>query len=312
MKQLVEIIIPTYKPGDRIRLLLQSLAGQTYPAVHVHIINTEEEYWKEEFIPDMGEVTVRVTHIKPEEFDHGGTRALGVKQSQGEFVLFMTQDAVPADADMVAKLVEALEAVPDAAVAYARQLPAEGQSDYIENFTRKFNYPEQSHIKSRDDIKTMGIKAFFCSDVCAMYRKSLYNAVGGFVSPTVFNEDMIFAADAINAGYKVVYCAEAKVYHSHRYTGMQLIRRNFDMGVSQRDYSERFRVVSSEKEGTRLVRQTAGYLFKSGKGYLVIRLIWTSACKYIGYLLGKHYNVLPKSIVRGLSLSRGYWDRKLG
>ena len=290
--------------------MLKALLEQTYPVNRIHIINTEERYWKQEFVAGMEEVRIDITHITREDFDHGGTRDFAARQAESKFLLFMTQDAVPADVDMIRNLVNSLKEHQEAAVAYARQLPQEGQSDFIEKFTRSFNYPEESRVKDKSDIAVLGVKTFFCSDVCAMYRKDLYETVGGFVSPTTFNEDMIFAADAVNKGYKVVYCAEAQVYHSHRYTGKQLFKRNFDMGVSQRDYAERFKVVSSEKEGISLVKKTVGYLFKSGRGYLVFKLVWTSACKYIGYLCGKNYTRLPMWLIKKMTTNPVYWDKK--
>lgn len=309
MKQTVEIIIPTYKPDKGIRLLLKTLAEQTYPVIRIHIVNTDRTYWKQEFVEGIDATRIDVTHISREEFDHGGTRDFAARQAEGELLLFMTQDAIPTDANMISRLVSVFSDA-DVAVAYARQLPKKGQTDFIEEYTRSFNYPEESRIKSKADVGTLGIKTFFCSDVCAMYHKDLYEAVGGFVSPTTFNEDMIFAADAVNKGYKVAYCADAKVYHSHKYTGMQYFKRNFDMGVSQKDYADRFKVVSSEKEGMRLVKETAGYLFKSGRGYLVFKLVWTSACKYTGYLCGKNYTRLPMWLIKKMTTNPVYWDKK--
>lgn len=310
MRQTVEIIIPTYKPDSKIRLLIKSLSEQTYPVARIHIINTEERFWKQEYLYDSDKISVSVTHIRREDFDHGGTRDFAARQAEGDLLLFMTQDVVLASKDLIEKLVCSLEKNAGAAVAYARQLPKAGHNDFIEDFTRRFNYPEESEIKSRDDIERLGIKTFFCSDVCAMYRRDLYGEIGGFVSPATFNEDMIFAADAINKGYKVVYCAEAVVYHSHRYTGVQLFKRNFDMGVSQRDYADRFNVVSSEREGIQLVKKTAAYLIKSGQAYLILRLVWISACKYMGYLCGRNYMRLPMWLIKKMTANPVYWDKK--
>ena len=53
----------------------------------------------------------------------------------------------------------------------------------------------------------------------------------------------------INAGYKVAYVAEARVIHSHNYTGMQQFHRNFDMAVSQAEHPEVFEGIKSESEG---------------------------------------------------------------
>lgn len=330
MKKKVLVIIPSYKPDIRLRLLLSALdSRQSYPISGIHIINTEKKYWQEELLPKM-EIPVTVTHIPIQEFDHGGTRHLGAVEALADFLLFMTQDAVPADDRLVKELVTALEDRDDAAVAYARQLPVtrEVLCDYsrgldvpardiivdeIECYTRQFNYPSESKVKTSADIEAMGIKAFFCSNVCAMYRKAAYESVGGFVRPTIFNEDMIFAADALNKGFSVVYQADALVYHSHRYGLGQLFRRNFDIGVSQKEYEDRFCGISSEKEGARFILATAKHLCKHGCFYLIPRLIFNSAVKYAGYFLGKRYEVLPDKFILRCTSGKDYWiNRKKG
>lgn len=46
---------------------------------------------------------------------------------------------------------------------------------------------------------------------------------------------MILAGRMVQAGYKVAYAAEARVIHSHNYSGLQQFHRNFDLAVSQAD-----------------------------------------------------------------------------
>lgn len=67
-----------------------------------------------------------------------------------------------------------------------------------------------------------------------MYRRDIYLKMGGFVTKTIFNEDMIMAANMVQAGYQIAYAAEAKVVHAHKYTYWQQLTRNFDMAVLQR------------------------------------------------------------------------------
>ena len=148
-------------------------------------------------------------------------------------MLFMTQDAVPAQDTLVEKLCASFESHERVAAAYGRQLPGE-QSGVIERYTREFNYPPESSVKEKADLDRLGIKTFFCSNVCAMYRRDIYEKLGGFVTRTIFNEDMIFAAGLIQAGYRIAYAAEAEVVHSHKYTYWQQLTRNFDLAVSQR------------------------------------------------------------------------------
>ena len=223
-------------------------------------------------------------------------------------MVFMTQDAVPEDEFVIGKLVEALDQDEKIGAAYAKQL-AENGCNIIETYTRTFNYPEKSMIKTAEDIPRLGIKTFFCSNVCAAYRRSVYEKMGGFCKRTIFNEDMILAGNMVLSGYKIAYAAEAKVIHSHNYTGMQQFHRNFDMAVSQAEHPEVFNCVKSEKEGIKLVKMTAEHLLRIKKGYLISKLIYQSGCKFIGYKLGRNYKKLPEAIVKWCTMSPNYWKK---
>lgn len=128
--------------------------------------------------------------------------------------------------------------------------------------TRENNYPEESIVKTKKDEKKLGIKAYFCSDVCAMYRLDVYKKLGGFVKKTIFNEDMIMAYKEMQAGFSVAYVADAKVIHSHSYTCKQQFVRSFDLGVSQRQYHEIFDNISSEKEGAGMPKKLLPVILK--------------------------------------------------
>ena len=133
--------------------------------------------------------------------------------------------------------------------------------------------------------------------------------MGGFVKKTIFNEDMIYAGHAVQAGYKIVYAAEAKVLHSHNYSCMQQFHRNFDLGVSQAEHPEVFAEISSEKEGKRMVLTACKHFIKIGKPFEIVHLITQSGAKYIGYYLGKRYQKLPKGWIKKCTASRAYWDK---
>lgn len=310
----VDVIIPTYKPNDTFCLLLQKLQEQTFLIHRVLILNTEESLWQEaekQYALEkyLGQLSCpyEIYHISKEEFDHGGTRSFGAGKSEADVLLFMTQDAVPADEFLVEELVRGLEEEGTAA-AYARQLP-KADCSVVERYTRQFNYPEVSRRKGKEDIPVLGIKTYFCSDVCAAYKRSIFEELGGFESPVIFNEDMFFAAKAIQAGYYVYYAAEARVFHSHNYTARQQFHRNFDLAVSQKQHPEIFEAVSSEAEGMRLVKDTVKYLFRIGKPYLVVQLGMQCVGKYAGYLMGKRYEKLSRKKILRYTMNRDYWVR---
>ncbi len=301
----IDVIIPTYRPGKEFRLLLERLKQQSVPVRRVVIINTEKKFWDSRWEQEFP--FTEVHHIKKEEFDHGGTRRKAAELTDAEVMVFMTQDALPADRDLIRNLTAPLKE-PETAAAYARQLP-NASCSFVERYTRSFNYPDKSSVKSREDLPVYGIKTFFCSNVCAAYRKDVYESLGGFTGHTIFNEDMIYASAVIQHGYRIAYAADAKVIHSHNYTCMQQFRRNFDLGVSQAEYPEVFQTASSESEGIRLVKKTFRYLCVNGRRRLIPGFVLQSGFKYAGYLAGKNYRRMPARMVRWCSMNKDYWRK---
>ena len=298
----VDVIIPVYRPErEKLTKLIDWLNKQTVKPSRVFFMQTLVEKNEDEEVLQMLQKAenVEIVPIEKKDFDHGGTRNKGAALSKADYMLFMTQDAVPVDAYLIENLVQAMEEE-EAATAYGRQLP-DDTVGVIEHYTREFNYPAKSYVKSQKDLETMGIKTYFCSNVCAMYRKDVYEKMGGFVLHTIFNEDMIMASKVIQAGYKIAYVAEAMVIHAHKYTYRQQFTRNFDLAVSQRQYHEVFDAVKSESEGMRLVKNTMKYLFRHGKWYLVPDLIFQSGFKFLGYRFGKKYDKLPLWLVKKFS-----------
>lgn len=285
----VDAVIPAYKPGHDLRELVEKLLDQTVRLGRIIIINTDREYFDEKEY--LIAPAVEVVHITRHEFDHAGTRDMGLRMSDADYVLFMTMDAIPKDNYLVEKLLSGFRRADNIAVSYARQLPKK-DCNRIEQITREFNYPAQSRVQTSDDIKELGIKAYFCSDVCAMYDTSIYRSLGGFKAPAIFNEDMVYAAGALDAGYAVSYCADALVYHSHNYTGRQYYRRNFDLGVSQADHPEIFERFNVKGTGMQLVRKSLAQICRSGTPADIIRLVYYSGMKYLGFRKGKNYHKL--------------------
>lgn len=302
----IDVIIPVYKPDEKLDKLLERLQRQTRKPNRIILMSTRDgsEAEREEKLGNIPNISIY--HLEKEEFDHGGTRNRGASLSEAEFLLFMTQDAVPADTHLIEEILKPLADEKVAAV-YGRQL-ADKNAGPIERYTRTFNYPEQDSVKSKKDLERLGIKTYFCSNVCAVYRRAAYEEMGGFVLKTIFNEDMLMAAKLIQAGYSIAYASCARVIHSHQYTYWQQLTRNFDLAVSQVQYKEIFAGVKSESEGIRLVKNTAGYLLQTGKWYRIPDLILQSGFKFLGYKLGQNYEKLPRWLVIKCSMNPSYWN----
>ena len=298
----IDIIIPVYKPEKNFFTLIERLEKQTVPVNRILLLNTEQKYFERliygtSFLEKYR--NVYVWHLSKREFNHGGTRKKGVQKSDASVFVMMTQDAVPEDEPLEDGMV---------AASYARQLAAEDSSE-IERYMRMFNYPEESRRKTKADLPSLGIKTYFCSNVCAAYNRKIYDELGGFIKHTIFNEDMIYAAAAIQAGYEIVYAAGAKVIHSHNYTFSQQFRRNFDLGVSQADHPEVFSGISSEGEGVTMLKSVSSHLWKSGKKRMIPRLYIEGIYRYAGYTLGKHYKGLSQKMILRCTMNKTYWEQ---
>ena len=257
----ISVIIPTLNAERELPVLLKALREQTLPADEILVVDSESA----DRTASVAEETegVRVLRVRRKDFDHGRTRDTALRETAGETVVFLTQDAVPADRQFLENLVRPLEQE-DVAVVTGRQLPKEDATP-MERLVRTFNYPAESHIRSEADVEKMGIKAFFSSDVCAAYRRRIYEELGGFEYPLKTNEDMFFAARAIRNGYRVAYAAEARVFHSHNFSLKEQYRRNKIQGYEIERHRSLLGDVSKVSEGIRLAGFVSGGLLKQGR-----------------------------------------------
>lgn len=303
--QTVDILIPVYRPGKEFKELLHRLKGQSYPIQRIILMNTEKEYFPEGL--EDYDKRLEVHHLTKAQFDHGGTRDAGIRMSKADIVVCMTQDALPKNGRLIEELIKPFE---DGRVwaAYARQLPRDDCSE-TERYTRSFNYPAKSFLKGKEDLSRLGIKTFFCSNVCAAWRRDKYLELGGFAKRTIFNEDMILAGKLVQSGGLIAYCAQAQVVHSHNYSAMEQFHRNFDLAVSQAMHPEIFGGIRSESEGIRLVKASMKHCLEIGKPWFMFQVFTQSAGKFAGYKLGGNYRRLPKGMVLKCTMNRTFWER---
>lgn len=306
----VDVVIPSFKPDERLITIIQKLREQTAQPRRIVLMNTEQKYLdnllRGRNYDKVGRY-VEIRHVSEWEFDHGATRNEGAIDSDADFLLFMTQDAVPYDDMLIENLLKAFDDK-EVASAYARQIPCENAT-LAEVFTRSFNYPDTSFVKSLADKQKLGIKTYFCSNACAMYRRDVFMKLGMFPKDMIFNEDMVYAHRVIESGYKIAYVAQAKVYHSHNYTNMQQFHRNFDLAVSQAMHKEVFENVSSESEGSSYAKSALKYFCDHKKPLLFIPFAFSCAFRLAGYKLGKNYEHLSRRMILRCTMSPKYFKK---
>lgn len=260
MSASVSLIVPTLNAEREIGVLIEALLGQSRVPDEIVVVDSSSDDRTAEVASACRGVSVEV--IDRRDFDHGLTRDRALRRSSGDVVCFMTQDAVPANKKFVENLIAPILEDPSIAISSGRQLPKADARRY-EQLVRAFNYTGESSVRSRADVPTLGIKAYFATDVCAAYRRSAYLELGGF-GQTDMSEDMLMAAKAVNAGWKVAYAADAEVYHSHNLTPRQQYERNRAIGRFLERHAGLLACASEVGEGSRLAWEVSAQLLREG------------------------------------------------
>jgi rhamnosyltransferase len=192
---------------------------------------------------------------------------------------------------------------------FGRHLPRVG-ADPIEAHARLFNYPVHSRVVGAEDIPELGIKAAAISNSFAAYRMTALDGVGGFPTDVILCEDVYVAAKMLMSGWKIAYCGNAVVRHSHDYSWWQEFKRYFDIGVfhsRERWILERFG--KPQGEGARFVKSEIKYVWQTAPR-LIVPIVFRTASKILGYHLGRVEGVLPVELKRRFSMHSAYWERK--
>lgn len=279
----LSLVVPTLNAGEDFAYLLEALQKQSVVPDDVLIIDSESD---DNTLSVVGRFeNIRTIVIPRGEFDHGATRHQAFLETVGEIVLFMTQDAIPADEFCIERLIQPF-AIPNVAMTYGRQLP-KLDARRFEQLVREFNYPEKPNIRSKEDIPHLGIKTFFASDVCSAYRRSAYFACGGFERPCNTNEDMLMAAKFIHADLRVAYASTATVLHSHNLTPREQYLRNKEVGVLLVRGAHLLQGVSEIGEGKRLVAFVVSSLIKERKILEIVAFGVDCAARLLGNKAGR-------------------------
>ena len=276
--------MPTLNAEKTIKQLLDAIHTQTIIPSEIIIVDsssTDQTVKLASTYPD-----VKIMAIERKDFDHGGTRDKAIRASTGELIIFLTQDALPADAHFIENLTAPFSTDPMIAISSGRQIPRTDARPF-ERLVRNFNYPAESRIRSSADIPELGVKTFFVSDCCASYRRDIYERLGGFDRPILTAEDFLFAARAVNAGWKIAYAADARVIHSHNLSFLEQYHRNYKTGYETEGHKEYFAGTSQEKEGLKLVKYVSLELLKRGRILSLIQFCLDCGARLLGSIMGR-------------------------
>lgn len=221
----VEIICPLYNAEEYIKGLDESIKKQRNVNIkQITYLLTESSDNSEKL---LNEISAKYHIIKSGEFSHSLTREKYALQSKADILAFITQDIEIKNDNWLENLISPIIRG-EVEATFSRQLT---KYDNIEKYTREKNYPEKSYISDKKMLEKMGLRAFFFSDASSAIKTEIFKKLNGYDGkdlPT--NEDQYIAYKLITNGYKIKYCADSVVYHSHKFTLKQLYKRYYDTG----------------------------------------------------------------------------------
>jgi rhamnosyltransferase len=299
------IIVPVRDGGGRWRAAAGALRTALPDPSVVAVVDSGSIDGSDRVAEESG---FELERIDPRTFNHGRTRQMAVERwcLGSEFVIFLTQDAVIEGLDALTSLLSAF-CDPAVGAAYGRQLPHLDASPF-EAHMALFNYGCESETRCLADAARLGLKTAYISNSFGAYRMSALRACGGFPSHLILGEDTFVATKLLLSGWKVRYCADARVRHSHAYSIVQESKRYFDFGVLHAQLPELMdNFGGAEGEGLKFVASELRFIGRHAPR-LLPQVPVRSAAKYLSYRLGRMFQRLPSGVCRRLSMTKIFWD----
>jgi len=294
------IVILTKNAGGDFQDTLEAIFAQKYPGkFEVIIVDSGST---DNTLEIAGNYPTKVHQIKPEDFGHGRTRNLAASLAIGDYLVFLTQDAVPATDRWLSNLIRNLKDSKIAGV-YGRQIPKKGTRP-MESFFLNTRYPLSRMVKSAGQGK-VDMNTIFFSNANSAIRKEIWEKYS-FDDSLIMSEDQEWAKKVLLAGYKIVYVPEAAVYHSHNYSLKAAFQRYFDSGVSLNQFAGK-EYGSFTSEGLVYAKDEMKFLITNGYMKWLPYAILYDLAKFFGVSLGKREKYLPLSLKRRLSLNSYHW-----
>jgi rhamnosyltransferase len=239
------------------------------------------------------------------DFSHGRSRNLGARESRGEFVAMLSQDALPADRAWLRNLLAPF-ADPAVAATYSRQVPRDDASPMERYFLLTHFPPGPAARREARPGAALRLADVFFSNVSSAVRRSALLA-HPFDEALIMSEDQQLSRDLLQAGYAVAYAPESIVVHSHRYSLRTCFRRYFDSVYSLTVVFPAHGVGVSAGMGLRYLGGEAMFVARTAPLWLPYYALYTFA-KTAGTLAGHFAERMPRWLLKRLSLHSYHWN----
>lgn len=307
------VLIPVKNGGPLLGQVIDAILAQEAPwPFEVIVVDSGSRDGSVEMVRQRG---VRCEQIAASEFGHGRTRNYLASLAQGEFLVFVTQDARPAGPHWLRDLVQACDADPKVAGAFGphRAHPEARHITHCELRQHFAGFGDKlSVVRMEDEARFAadpGYRQFlhFFSSNNACLRRTVWEQIP--LPEVAFAEDQTWALRIIEAGYGKAFAPTAAVYHSHDFGIWETLQRNFDEARSFNlyfGYRLQGSLVQALKSSVYLAKRDLAWLRDGGlRGMQLIKnaayMGLIEMARVAGQYLGTRHGRLPQWLLRSIS-----------
>lgn len=253
----ISVVVPTYNGADTLIRQFGMLSGQVgIREIELIMVDSGSSDDTLEIGKMFG---AQIIQIKQEEFSHSYARNLGAQKSTGDYLLFMTQDAIPTDEFWVYRLFAPIVQGHVVAVSPMELETDAGDMKYkidIESHMRFLGVYDSDKIGSlpaHQDYYNMRVNGQLC-DVTCLIKKDVFEKYQYHGS---FAEDLDLGLKLIRDGYHIGLVSSTRVLHSHHRSATYNLKRSYvdvkrikellsDYPMSKRTLDELIQLVAEE------------------------------------------------------------------
>lgn len=219
MNRSISTVIRTYNEAEFIGRLIQSLRNQQGCGLDLEIVVVDSGS-VDTTLDILKNLNVKVIKIAKSEFNYSKALNLGIDQINGELIVILSAHSIPFTSHWLEKMVRHFEDENTAGV-YCRQIPRP-DTNLLESMRIEKTFGEDSKVFISDNYEFPTFSnAASCVRRRAWERHKFINLAAA--------EDREWSKWAIENGYRIIYDAEAKVYHCHNESCRKAAQRVIDL-----------------------------------------------------------------------------------
>ena len=283
------IFIPTFNGEKYLPEILKSIFsqkfGEPYEVLIIDSGSTDGTLGIiESFIKKYD--NLRLHKIPNDEFGHGRTRNLAAQMAKGEFVVYLSHDAIPSHKFWLYEMLKPFELSKNVAGVVGRQIPrrhCQPMLKYEINYVfDELGPPHATTLYYKDNFakNRVSLDALsYYSDVNSAARRDiLLNKVP--YQDVQYAEDQLFGKEIISNGYIKAYSARGTVVHSNDVRLREYNKRIFDetfalrnIGILGDDYSNKIMIkkfIKSVLGDSKRIIYDKDYTFRHKLRWLIV------------------------------------------